>query len=323
MAVTAGTPVVSTPRRVTPTGAALAVTGSAPVVGVSDRKVVTPSAASMTLTGGAPVVSVSNNKMVTPSGAVLTVTGGTPVVSTPRLVTTSGAALSVTGGTPVVTASNNKTVAPSGAALSITGGTPTVTVGAGLAFNAVGTGGSSAGGSPSWTHTASAGAYVIVGIVNANSAVVSSVTYGGTSMSLLGSIGVNNAPGNGHVFLYGLAGVSSGSQTVVVTPSSPCNIAGNSVSYTGVTSVGSAQTAFASGTSLSQSTSGGGSANLTAQVFGWGSSPTGSVYSATQRYNLHGSNGGLVIGDSSTANTTFTATLSASAAWGGAAVVLS
>jgi len=195
---------------------------------------------------------------------------------------------------------------------------------AGPAYDATGAGGFSTGGSPTWTHSAASGAYAVVGVVVNGGVTVSGVTYGGTSMAMLGNVPLNNIASNGSVYLYGLSNVSSGSKSIVVTPASACALMGNSVSYTGVTSVGTAQTTFGTGTSMSQSTTGGGSGAMTVQMFGSLATAAATAYSGTQRSNVYNSSvaAEYVIGDSGTANKTFTATAT-SGAWGGAAVVLS
>src|SRR6201999_2061774 len=110
----------------------------------------------------------------------------------------------------------------------------------GPSYDATGAGNShTTGTTMTWLHSAASGAYVVVGVVSTTT--VSRVTYGATSMTLLGSIGLNN--GGNKLYVYGLNGVSSGSTTITVSATTGI-MAGSSVSYTNVTSVGTAQTTF-------------------------------------------------------------------------------
>jgi hypothetical protein len=196
-----------------------------------------------------------------------------------------------------------------------------VTASSNVLFDAVGAGKSSGVSfvtSISWSHTATAGAYVVVAALIGGSG-TTTATYGGTAMTLLGSIGSNNVPGNGVTYLFGLASAPSGAQTVLVSFPSQ-NAVGNSVSYKNVASVGTPATAFGASTSHSQAMT-----CTTGQVIihAYGSfytftSPAG----GTSRYS-GGTNSdeGLLIQDA-TASATFTATTSAAGNWGGIGVVL-
>jgi PE-PPE domain len=135
--------------------------------------------------------------------------------------------------------------------------TPAVTVAGAasvaLGFNAVGAGSSGASvASISWSHTATSGAEVFAFIaVVAGTGTVSSVKYGSTAMTQLTS----KTDSNGNIeYLYGLASAPGGAQTVTVTPAaSGIFCSGNSVSYTGVASVGTPQTVTGASGSETQS----------------------------------------------------------------------
>lgn len=106
--------------------------------------------------------------------------------------------------------------------------------------------GAGAGGnnttSLTWSHTATAGAYVVVA-VNVFNDHATSVTYGGVAMTPIGA-GVSGD--FTFLRLYGLAGVAGGAKTVLVSMPFVSAAAANSVSYTGVATVGTVQ-AIASG----------------------------------------------------------------------------
>jgi hypothetical protein len=178
-------------------------------------------------------------------------------------------------------------------------------------FDAIGSGDTIGNGS--WTHTAAAGAQVLAFITGSGTI---TMTYGVTSMTLLGTApDLNGASG----YLFGLAGVPGGAKTVSCSGS---EITGNSISYTGISSVGTPQTyQSASVTTLSQSvtcTAG----QFIVQSFEAIASthPITSSTGGISRWN----DGiiGLTIRDA-TANTTFTATMTGADHGAGIAVVLS
>jgi hypothetical protein len=231
--------------------------------------------------------------------------------------------------TPTVTASVKlikvgnvaKTVTPSVSA------TPHIS--SGPLFDAVGAGASSTSVGISWSHTATAGAHVFVAVsTGTSSAAISSVTYGGTAMTVLGSIANNNNSTQGITYLYHLAAVTGGAQTVTVSNSHP--MTGNSVSYTGVTSVGTPQTVFGSTSPFTQSVTCS-TGQIILQSFGQtgyalGNSDITAYSGGTGRYRFPGtgaSQPSLTISDA-TASTTFTATAtSGNTNYAGIAVVLS
>lgn len=102
-------------------------------------------------------------------------------------------------------------------------------------FGAMGAGANAAPGNISWSHTAKAGDYVLAGVLAqypGTAPTCTGVTYGSTSMTLLGSIAMNNANTNGVLWIYGLAGVSAGTYTITptITTGSTFYQTGNSIS---------------------------------------------------------------------------------------------
>lgn len=191
-----------------------------------------------------------------------------------------------------------------------------------IAFDAVAAGNHGATATLTWSHTAVAGAYVVVPVIWLSNPTISSITYAGTAMTLLGSQFTNNSSANGCLALYGLAGVAGGAQTVTVTLSSAVNASADSVSYTGVSSAGSPTYNFGSGSPLSQSatcTPG----QMIVQAFGQNgttafSSPTG----GTNRVLIQQASARLSISDS-TSSTTFGVTGGGTANGAGVAIILS
>ena len=98
-------------------------------------------------------------------------------------------------------------------------------------FDAIGSGDETASGS--WTHDPASGAYVLA-ILYVYPVVAPAPQFGSTAMSLLGN---HTDPEGIGFYFYGLSGVAAGSQTITYTTQTAC--AGNSISLTGVASVGS------------------------------------------------------------------------------------
>lgn len=314
-------------------GAAIANIASAitatPAVSVASSTAV---AAAITVTPSISAVSADDDSInitVTPS-----VTAAATVILPASVAVTATPSVAAVGGT-VYTGSAAVTATPSVTTAGVSGvvgavavtATPNVSVAAsistaGPAYDATGAGTATASTSLSWSHTATAGAYVLVAITTWTT--VTSVKYGSTSMTLLGSIAIDNAASSwGKVYLYGLASVSGGAQTVTATlGSSSFTPAANSVSFTNVGSVGTAATAFGT-TSPSQSVTCS-SSQVILQAFGlWATSVTG--YSAgTQRYIDSGGSSKFSAGIATAASTTtFALTQTGISAWGGIAVILS
>jgi hypothetical protein len=130
-----------------------------------------------------------------------------------------------------------------------------VTSPAGPVFDAVASGsaGVMGGTTVTDTHTATAGATVLAFVNVGGGRAVSAITYGGTAMTPVGSVAFDiDASVDGNVFVFELANAPAGPQTVSVTLSGFCIAALATVSYTGVTSVGTPSTVTGTGTSASQ-----------------------------------------------------------------------
>lgn len=186
----------------------------------------------------------------------------------------------------------------------------------GPVYDAIGAGGVATAGTVSWSHTATAGAAVLV-FVACNATSTSSVTYGGTSMTSAGSVFEDNISGDGQLSVWKLTNVTGGAQTVAVTLGTAAHVVGNSLSATGVTTVGSPSTNF--GTSTPSQSVTWAAAQLIVQAFGADAS-MGSPTGGTNRYNSSGA-ASLTI-STATANTTFGAANTFNQ-WAGAAVILS
>jgi hypothetical protein len=194
----------------------------------------------------------------------------------------------------------------------------------------------------STTHTATAGATVFVGVYtqlaagNGNpTSWTRTVTYGGTAMTSLGVIDLNNSH-VGWIELFKLANVPGGAQTIAVTVTGGTgtfNITSiGSVSYLNVGSIGTPITNLGAGTALSSGAVSSSPGQMVAQIFGAsynGGTATSSIaaYNQTSRYaqNITAAAcwGGILMGDVSGAlSGSFTATCAASPAWGSIAVSL-
>lgn len=126
-----------------------------------------------------------------------------------------------------------------------------------VTYDATGTGANSGAGtttSLSWTHTATAGADVFaIFSHSAGGGVVTSVTYGGTAMELVGNISVNNDSNTAITFVYRLTNAPSGTKTVTATWTGGAYASANSVSYLNVGPLGMIGTSGAYGNGLTAS----------------------------------------------------------------------
>jgi len=136
-----------------------------------------------------------------------------------------------------------------------------------VAFDAVGP--SSAGTanpsltpSLSWSHTCSGSnrllvVGVAVGTTGSDASFVTTATYNGVAMTSISKVHSDNQT-NGYIQMFYLVNPDSGSNTVAITNNSNCDLAGGSVSFTGVdqsTPLDSPVTNFGDGTSGSVSVS--------------------------------------------------------------------
>jgi hypothetical protein len=143
----------------------------------------------------------------------------------------------------------------------------------------------------SWTHTAGAGATaVLVGLAWGATSfppTVNGITYGGNTMTLLKTQATNNVSSNGGVLLYGLTGQATGNNTVSFTfNAAASNIAiGNSMTFIGATSIGTAAANFGSSASETVNVTGTTSGNLVAAVEAHGTNGTITWTTGTQRFD--------------------------------------
>jgi hypothetical protein len=168
-------------------------------------------------------------------------------------------------------------------------------------------------------------AYVLTGFANPGTA-PSSVKYGTTAMTLLGSIlaSSKSLPGDGDLYQYGLSGVAGGSQTITVTLGSTDTTFGNSASFNNVVSLGSPTTASGTSSPASQAVSCGASQLIVQGFCTDGNAAMPTTSGGTNRYNdaTAGASGfGLTI-STATTSTTFTATDSGIVYWGGIGIAL-
>jgi hypothetical protein len=193
-----------------------------------------------------------------------------------------------------------------------------------VAFDAAGSGGSIGSGSASslsGTHDGTAAATALAYVESGGT--VSSITIGSASGTLLESIPNNNDNG-GILSLFKIPDIPGGEQTVEVTLIGDDNATFETVSYTGVTSIGTPFTTFGFGTALSQAIACA-SGQIISHAFGIAGSTSGDVSGGTERFQASSS---LIVQDSP-ASATFAATASASTTssvpvdWSGIGVVLS
>lgn len=217
------------------------------------------------------------------------------------------------------TAKLNHSITATGIGTTETFGSTTVTKP--VAFDSVSNQAPGVATSWSYSHTATAGAYVVLCLVADRAVTLSNVHYDGNSMTLLGSQKLNNGS-TSELFMYGISGVAGGSKTVSGTITSSFFTV-NTIGFLNVVSVGSVSNAYGNGTSLSQGSISCPSGNMIVQAFGTGSSATTytSLSGGTNKVNT-AANGSTMAINIATANTTFTAT-GASQPWAGLAAVLS
>ena len=197
-------------------------------------------------------------------------------------------------------------------------------------YDAVGTGVTGQGpGAFDFTHTATAGAYVILALAgrgDGSACEFSAVTYGDATMTPLGEVHLGGVVTEGTLGLFGLANAPGGQQTVSFTAAAGSSVVANTISYRNISWVSliddTASGAGSGSEALSQS--------LTpefgqpvVQVFAnQGNAAMSSLTGGTSRW-LHVSGAGTDIGlaiSEATAATTVTANLDGYDNWGGIAV---
>lgn len=174
----------------------------------------------------------------------------------------------------------------------------------------------------SYSHTATAGAYVALCLVADRAVTLSNVQYDGAAMTLLGSQNLNNNGPSGALYMYGIANVPSGSKTVSGTITSSFFTV-NTIGFVNISSVGTPSAVYGTGSSLSQGPVTCGGAQIVVQVFGTGASATTytSLSGGTNKLNTT-ANGSTMAINIATTDTTYTCT-GAAQPWAGLATVLS
>lgn len=191
----------------------------------------------------------------------------------------------------------------------------------------------------SWTHTATAGAAVVVAVVAGWYGwgyFTRRATYGGAAMTSLGVLNFNNQDDPyswGYVQLFGLLGVPGGAQTVTVTSSGTRTeeLAARSVSYLNVGSFGTAVTNSGATNAMSSGAVSSALSQMVVEVFGGARevSETVSGYDKTLRYTQDIWRSGLAMGMTmgmgdapGASSVTFSATFNHNPEWSSVAVPL-
>jgi hypothetical protein len=191
-----------------------------------------------------------------------------------------------------------------------------------VAFDAAGSGGEAGGfGSTplTGTHDGTAGATALVYVQSVTA--VSSVTIGSASGTLLGSIPNDNVA-SAILSVFKVPDIPGGEQTVTINAGADTIGMFESVSYTGVNSIGTPFTAFGSGTALSQAIACA-SGQMISQAFGTTEGSLSDISGGTERFSESLDGSGVLLVQDSTASGTFSATSSVNFAWSGIGVVLS
>jgi hypothetical protein len=171
------------------------------------------------------------------------------------------------------------------------------------------------GGTPTVSHTAAGGATVFA-VIWANYANATAATYGGNAMTQIGSY----AGSYSFMDVFAIGPVSAGTASIEFTIANDLNLIATSVSYTGVSSVGTELEESGTSGPASQTISCSAGQNIVQFIGGYASGPDAaiSMSGGTNRYsdNLYvGWNWLLAISDASE-STTFTGTQDYLGAWG-------
>lgn len=203
--------------------------------------------------------------------------------------------------------------------------TGNVSVSTPVGFDAEGSGDTEDAASLSWTHVA-AGNYVLA-FVSVYQGSIAAIAYGGTAMTFIASQAFDNVPGNGYLYVYGLALTNEllGAQTVTVDLSGATYATGNTVSYYNVASATAQTSVYGnSGTCAMAAPAG---SNVVVQAFGSQLSALAQTGNGTSRYlnnytaDLILDYAGLLIEDGYEGHT-FAASLPVPQNWAGVEVVL-
>lgn len=190
-------------------------------------------------------------------------------------------------------------------------------------FDALGDGASVYDTTISWTHTATAGSYLVVALETDFGTF--DVKYGDTTMNPLGLAYLNNSGPNGALALFGLPNVSGGIQTITAKTLQKTYITGNSISVRAVSAVGKVTNIYSAGTAPSMTVPCGAN-QFIIQAFGATQAQMSAFTGGTKRYDNSYVSGsahyqGLSL-STTTATTTFGTTLNVSDNWAGMAVAL-
>jgi hypothetical protein len=193
-------------------------------------------------------------------------------------------------------------------------------------FDAAGSGGENNDSTTlTGTHDGTAGATALAYVQSgAAGNTVSSVTIGSASGTFLESIPGDNEIDSGLLSVFKIPDIPGGEQPVTVTFDEEAETGGTfeTVSYTGVNSVGTPFTADGLGTALSQAVSCA-SGQMISQAFGAEGGTLTDISGGTQRFLGSFDNDAVLLVQDSTSSTTFAATSSESNPWSGIGVVLS
>ncbi|AID58843.1 minor tail protein [Mycobacterium phage Gaia] len=172
-----------------------------------------------------------------------------------------------------------------------------------------------------YTHTATAGAAVVVAVLVTGNGTMNGVTYGGTPMSSMGSVSVNNNAATGTLWLYFLDNVPGGMQDIDIDKNGFGWCRSAASSYLNVDSCSMVDGAYGSSITANHpatSTPGG----MVVYSVGITNNSAISLSGGNTRANASNTGGSLLVGDS-IPDATFSATFASSQAWASGYVVLS
>jgi hypothetical protein len=238
----------------------------------------------------------------------------------PVVVDTTTSATTDPNAAPSLNWTHTPTSGANFAVVSVTTTQQAITADAG---SSLGFGGVSSGTLTNYTVGAGSNKALIVSVCIRNNTTVSTVTWGGTPLSLIGAV---NNTGNARVELWGLLNATPGTANVVVTMSAVANFVVGAVAFSNVGTIPAARFVSATGTSNAPSRTVGSAAgelvvdalaNLPATAtIGAGQTPNWSSILVTGQVRGSGSR------EPGAASVTMSWTLSASVAWAIGAVPL-
>ena len=192
----------------------------------------------------------------------------------------------------------------------------------GIVYDGMGTSSSLTGyASISFSHVATANAFVILDICADRDNTLTNVQYAGQNMTLQGSVRFPGYSGNAGVWRYTLANVPGGLSTVTATLSANCYFTAQTIGYTGVSSVAAPTTTFGTSSAPSQSVTCNPGQLIVQSIGSASATKIGIPTGGTNLIAANWSGESLVI-NQATASTTFAGSTSLSN-WGAIASVLS